>query len=356
MTFDRALAVASVLAFAMTVASPSYAQDKAQEKPPEKTKLNKAEMAQYQSVHALVDAVMAGKQPPPADFPLKFQNHFMKSARSVFVPYVLEIGSGKLDSFPVAMYVRAVRRSAAGAATPAEGSKAPAQTEKKAAEYPFENIYFLADAKSLVSTGPETVAVTRALDLAPGDYDVYIALAETPPKNAKDGSGKKALLMQPLTVPDLSTGLTTSTVILGKSGEDAPQQLTAQQQLEQPFTLGGYKITPTFSPAFPKTGEFLFLFMIYNEGVASTGKPDLTVDYSVFRAAEAKPFSKLATGVFNGTTLPAEFNLSAGHQVMVAQGFPLASFAPGDYKLEIKITDKTNSQSVVRDVPFTVTP
>ena len=356
MAFDRALAVVSALALAVAVASPSSAQDKAQEKSAEKTKLNKAEMAQYQSLHTLVDAVMAGKQRAPADFKLKFQNHFVKSTRTVFVPYVLEISAGKLSSFPVAMYVRAVRKStAAGAMTPAETSKTPAP-EKKAADYPFENIYFLADAKSLVSTGPDTLELSRALDLAAGDYDVYIALAETPPRNAKDGPGKTALLTQPLTVPDYSTGLTTSTIILGKRMEAAPRQLTAQQQLEQPFTLGGYTITPTFSPAFPKTGEFLFVFIIYNEGVASTGKPDLSVDYSVFRAAEAKPFSKLATGVFNGTTLPAEFNLSAGHQVMVAQGFPLASFAPGDYKLEMKITDATASMSIVRDVLFTVTP
>ena len=46
--------------------------------------------------------------------------------------------------------------------------------------------------------------------------------------------------------------------------------------------------------------------------------------------------------------------MGAGHQVMVAQGFPLASFAPGDYKLEIKVTDKIANKSVTRDVNFTV--
>ena len=41
---------------------------------------------------------------------------------------------------------------------------------------------------------------------------------------------------------------------------------------------------------------------------------------------------------------------------IVGQGIPLASFAPGDYKLEIGIADKTNSQAIKRDVPFTVAP
>jgi hypothetical protein len=58
---------------------------------------------------------------------------------------------------------------------------------------------------------------------------------------------------------------------------------------------------------------------------------------------------------FNASTLPAEFNLAAGHMVFVAQGVPLTSFNPGDYKVQMKITDKTNNQSVTKDVPFTVT-
>jgi hypothetical protein len=40
----------------------------------------------------------------------------------------------------------------------------------------------------------------------------------------------------------------------------------------------------------------------------------------------------------------------------VGQGIPLTTFTPGDYKLEIKINDKTNSSTVTRNVPFTVTP
>jgi hypothetical protein len=30
------------------------------------------------------------------------------------------------------------------------------------------------------------------------------------------------------------------------------------------------------------------------------------------------------------------------------------TFAPGDYRLEIRITDKTNGQAITRTVPFTV--
>jgi hypothetical protein len=76
----------------------------------------------------------------------------------------------------------------------------------------------------------------------------------------------------------------------------------------------------------------------------------------VFRGSESKPFGKLPTTSFNATTLPAEFNLSAGHQVLVGQGIPLATFAPGEYRLEVGISDKTNGESIQRPIPFTVAP
>ena len=318
-------------------AKPEDKQAKPEDKKQEQQKLSKDEMTQLKALTGLVDAVIAGKEPAPADVKITFQNHFIKSATNVFVPYQLEIGSGKFSSFPVAMYIRAVRK---GTVTTAE-------------EPPFADIYFFA-ANQLVNTGKDTVQVSRALELPPGEFDVHIAMSETPPKNAKTPP-KRVVHTQGVTVPDLSAGLTTSSIILAKNLEDAPQQLTPRQQMEQPFTIGGQRITPDFTSTFAKSGEFLFLFMVYNEGATPAGKPDLDVGYTLSRGEEAKPFAKMANTAFNATTLPAEFNLGAGHQVLVAQGLPLATFAPGSYKLAITITDKTNSQNITRTVPFTVT-
>jgi hypothetical protein len=82
------------------------------------------------------------------------------------------------------------------------------------------------------------------------------------------------------------------------------------------------------------------------------------VDYQFYRANEEKPFTRLATQSFNASTLPGQFDLNVGHQVFVGQGIPLKSaqmtFQPGEYRLEIKITDKTNGQTVTQNVPFTV--
>ncbi len=64
---------------------------------------------------------MAGKQPAPADVKLKFQHHFLKSSKNVYIPYMLEVSGGTFSSYPVTMYVRAVRKPEAGAAPAAAG-------------------------------------------------------------------------------------------------------------------------------------------------------------------------------------------------------------------------------------------
>ena len=338
MGFYHVSRVFAALIISAMLTAPAYGQSKLQEQTAEKLKLSNAEMTQYKALTGLVDAVTSGKEPAPADFTVAFHNHFIRSITNVFVPYVLEIGPGKPSSFPVALYVRAQRKGATSAAS----------------EPVFTDIYF-ANANSLTSPGQDSVQVSRALELPPGDFEVTLAISEALSKNARTPP-KRVVHTQALTVPDFSGGLTTSSIVLARGIEAAPQQLTPRQQMEQPFTIGGQKITPALTPAFTKSAELLFMFLVYNEGAGSAGKPDIEVGYTLTRGAEAKPFARMPNTLFNATTLPAEFNLSAGHQVMVVQGMPLASLAPGDYKLAIAITDKTNSGSIARTVPFTVIP
>ena len=318
--------------------TPAYGQPKVQDQAAEKLKLSKTEMTQYKALTGLVDAVTSGKESPPADFTVAFHNHFIRSTTNVFIPYVLEIGPGKPSSFPVALYIRAQRKGSTSAAS----------------EPVFTDIYF-ANANSFTSTGQDSIQLSRALELPPGDFEVTLAISEAPSKNARTPP-KRVVHTQVMTVPDFSGSLTTSSIVLARSIEAAPQQLTARQQMEQPFTIGGQKITPALTPTVTQSAELLFMFLVYNEAAGPAGKPDIEVGYTLTRGAEAKPFAKMPNTLFDATTLPAEFNLSAGHQVMVVQGVPLASLAPGDYKLAIAITDKTNSGAISRTVPFTVIP
>jgi hypothetical protein len=343
----RVSAVLAACVFALSTVA-SHAQEKGKE-PEQQRKLSGDERREYVALSELVDNVVSGKQPAPADVKLAFRNHFLKSNTNVYVPYLVEISGAKFSSFPVAMYVRVAQKPAAGAA--AAAAKPGVETD-----WPFADVYFLTE-KNLQTSG-DLATVGRAMQLPPGEYTLYIAMRERQPRDRKQ-QPKSVVLTQALSVPDMNKGLTTSSVILASALDPAPEQLTGQQQLEQPFTISGYRITPAFSQNVKQAGELLFVFFIYNEGVAASGKPDVDVEYLFFRASEDKPFTKLATQSFNATTLPGQFDLNVGHQVFVGQGIPLNSaqmtFAPGDYRLEIKITDKTNGQAITRNVPFTVT-
>ena len=348
MSFRRVFAAAGALALAASVSVPANAQDNKPAPEQQQRKLSNDERKEYVALNELVDAVMAGKQPAPADVKLKFQNHFLKSAKNVYVPYMLEVSGGTFSSYPVTMYVRAVRKGEAAAAPAGKG----AETKGVEVNWPFADVYFLTE-KNLTTVG-DVSELGRALELPPGDYTLYIAMRERQPKDRKQ-QPKSVVLAQPLTVPEMNAGLTTSSVILAKSLDPAPEQLTGQQQLEQPFTISGYRVVPSFGAPIPMSGELMFVFFIYNEGVAASGKPDLDVEYFFHRGTEEKPFTKLATQSFNATTLPGQFDINQGHQVFVGQGIPVKdAFKPGDYRLEIKVTDKTNSQTITRSVPFTV--
>lgn len=342
MSFRRVSAIAGALVLAFSAVAPAQAQDKKPAPEQQQRKLSNDERKEYIALSDLIDVVAAGKQPAPADVKVKFQHHFLKSNKNVYIPYILELNGGTFSSYPVTMYVRAVRKGD------------PAPTGKGIeASWPFADVYFLTE-KSLTTAG-DVSELGRALELPAGEYTLYIAMRERQPKDRKQ-QPKSVVVTQPLTVPDMNTGLTTSSVILAKALDPAPEQLTGQQQLEQPFTISGYRVVPSFGAPIPQaTGELMFVFFIYNEGIAASGKPDVDVDYLFYRANEEKAFTKLATQSFNATTLPGQFDLNLGHQVFVGQGIPVKdAFKPGEYRLEIKVTDKTNGQTVTRNVPFTV--
>jgi hypothetical protein len=161
-----------------------------------------------------------------------------------------------------------------------------------------------------------------------------------------------------LTIPDMSASLGTSSVILANSIEPVTVPLTPEQQAASPYTIGGVlKISPNATAKFPKAGEMAAVFWIY--GVTSVqGKPDVTVDYSFHRkeGAGEKYFNRTEPQAYNAQTSAPNFNLDAGHQVLAIQGLSVASFPAGDYRLEIKITDKPSGKSHTQSANFSVLP
>jgi len=193
--------------------------------------------------------------------------------------------------------------------------------------------------------------LSRYLQVKPGDYDVYIALKDkgTVEKIDKNYTPHVALLKKELTVPDYNVaGLSTSSMLLSSGIQPAPAGQTADND---PYIFGQMQIMPSKDGKYKKTDTLSVVYWVYGATGDPAGKPDLTVENSFNqKTADGEKF-------FNKTQPQA---LNAQTPYNVAQGIPnflevpLISFAPGDYRLEIKITDKPSGKVVTQNVNFTV--
>ena len=118
------------------------------------------------------------------------------------------------------------------------------------------------------------------------------------------------------------------------------------------------RIVPARDGRFTKTNELQVIFWVYGASASTAGKPDVLIEYNFYlKPADGaeKYFNKTAPQELNAKTLPPEFNATAGHQLPGSLVVPLASFPAGDYRLEIKVTDKPSGKVVTQNVTFTVT-
>jgi hypothetical protein len=199
--------------------------------------------------------------------------------------------------------------------------------------------------------------VSRAMAVGGGDYEVFIAVKEKNTGKRNQPPAKVGLLRHDLTVPDFTKAeLNTSGIILAESVEPVQTAISPEEQQEHPYTFGTMRVVPSVDPKFKKSGELQVIFWIYGVGQGANNKPDVQVEYNFHQktAEGEKYFNKTAPQQLNAQTLPPEFNLSLGHQLPGSLVVPLASFPPGDYRLEIKITDKPSGATVTRDVAFSV--
>ena len=104
-------------------------------------------------------------------------------------------------------------------ASPRLGLHLPRRPRECETDWPFADVYFLTE-KNLTTAGAVS-ELGRALELPPGEYTLYVAMRERQPKDRKQ-QPKSVVLTQPLTVPDMNAGLTTSSVILAKALDPGP--------------------------------------------------------------------------------------------------------------------------------------
>jgi len=319
-------------------------------------KRSKQEQQDIEALVKIVDGVSMGQQQPPADLTVAWEsNHFVKGQDGkTYVPFTINIDRSKLSSPSVAMYIRAVTKGGATAATTPTGTagandkKDDDKKKGDKVEYPWDNVHFV--------EVPADGKISRAMAVPGGDYEVFIAVKE---KNTGDKkqTAKTGVLRQDLTVPDFNKAeLATSSVIVADTVEPVQTAMSNEQQQENPYTFGTMKIVPATKTQFPKSGELQVVFWIYGATQDANKKPDVQVEYNFHQktAEGEKYFNKTAPQMLNASTLPPQFDMAAGHQLPGSLVVPLASFPAGDYRLEIKITDKPSGKTLTRDVAFSV--
>jgi hypothetical protein len=324
-------------------------------------KAEKAKQEEIQAVVRIAQAEATG-QPTPTDIPMTFHPDFLKALEGrTYVPFTVVMPAVPSPPKTLTMYVRVVAKVAGVPAAPAATDKAKTDKNKQS-EYAFEDAYFV----DLVPPAEgQPYRVSRAFSVPAGDYDVLVILKERPILGEKDKKDKNAvvkagLLKQALTVPDFWNGeLATSSVLLAENVEPLAAPLTREEAVQQPYTLGSTKITLATSNVLPKKSELSVVFIIYNTVQDANKKPDISVEYTFFQKVAAaengeKLFNKTNPQNFNATTLPPQFDPALGHQLVAGQSVPLGSFPEGDFRLEIKITDKLSGKSVTHNVPFKV--
>jgi hypothetical protein len=292
--------------------------------------------------------------PAPTDFTLAWESNLFSKGQdgATYAPFTFLVDKA-LAGKDVAFYTRVVEKGAPPPAAP--DPKAKDNKNAVRPSYPWERITF--------TQVPASGKMSRAFVLKPGDYDVYIALKEKSTAEIKDLAKapppKMAFLKHELTVPDYNGAeLKMSTPILASQVEPLAAPLTPAQMEESPYgVFGAMKIVPSPDGKFSKAGEFSIVFFVYGATDAGGGKPNMTLDYSFYakQGEGEKYFNKTAPQEMNGMTLSPDFNVAAGHQVPGMLSIPLSSFPAGDYRLEIKVTDKAaGSKTITQSVTFTV--
>jgi len=307
-----------------------------------------------------------------SDIPMKWEiSHFVKGQADTYMPFTVNVDRSNLAG-GAALYIRIVNADQADSFS-AMVAKAASPSQGNNKNQPPARPTFAWDSINFVEV-PDGGQISRAVQLKPGAYAMFVAVKEKTAAAAAAGKtdrkgndknqaaapataapGKVGVLRHDLMVPDFTASdLATSSVIIARQVE----QVTAppSDQESNPYVFGPMKITPSIDGKFTKKDELSVIFWIYGAQAAATGKPDVTIDFNFHQklAEGEKYFNKTAPQQLNAQTLPAEFNVAAGHQLPGSLVVPLSSFPAGDYRLEIKVTDKPSGKTVTQNVNFTV--
>ncbi|MFN8061389.1 MAG: hypothetical protein U0Q12_19685 [Vicinamibacterales bacterium] len=351
-------------------------------------KLARASQTEVMALKKMVDRIVSGVDQPGGDAWLKWSSHFLKGRDGrTYVPFTVTIDDAPAGFDSVVLYVRVVENlpgdrtsnvanlagvpvgevpvsvperqfRRAGEPTAGENSAVlQSLTAKDRKGLPFEDIYPAARASDAAAAPLEPHRIQRALSVKPGRYIVYVAVRERPVKDGKDAPARVATLRREIDVPDFTqTRLQTSSIILADHVEPLPAPLTKDEQRLRPYALGTSEVVPAHETRFSQSQALAVTFFVYNAVEDTTGKPNVTVEYRIYSAGGGteKLLAQTRPVVLDGTTLPANFSLKAGHQLAPMQSVVLQHLSAGPYRLRIHVVDNVSGEQLFEEAPFIV--
>lgn len=347
----------------------------------QKERLNQAELTEIRVLVTAVDHAMKG-DPVAGAANLRWLPHFIRAPDGrTYVPYTVAIEDVPKDTFSsVALYVRVAARGdrtisterdkrigPTGVDVPSFAYDAAAAAsnrlryldrpdQKQGGPYPFEAVHFAPVWWEGGHRG--SGLVQRALLLPAGSYDLYVAVREREDSIGRGQTPQASVLKRELEVPDFSTkAFAISSPILAARIDPVERSLDAREQMMRPYALGGTEITPVQTKSFAPSDTLTVLFFVYNAGMDARGKPDVSADFQFFRLqpdGTGEAVGPKVTQRFDAALLPAEFDVRKGHPLVPMQSLPLASIPPGQYRLEVRVTDRIASATASRDLQLAV--
>lgn len=177
----------------------------------------------------------------------------------------------------------------------------------------------------------------KAVPLSPGLYRLDVVLKDV-------NNGSLGVINTRLAVPRYEDDkLGTSSLILA----DQIQKVSSQDIGLGQFVLGDLKVRPKLNGTFEQGQDMGIFLQVYNLKVdPKTHQGNATIDYRVLRADDPQP-------VLNFTENSQKYN-QHGEEIWIEKALDLKSLAPGQYKLQIQITDNNDQQKISPAANFTV--
>jgi len=202
-----------------------------------------------------------------------------------------------------------------------------------------ETVEVLSPKEMLQDYAKQRSIYQKIIPLAPGTYRLNVV--------AKDVvAGSIAPFELRIDVPRLDPDkLSSSSLVLADVLQKMPTNSIGAGQ----FVIGDSKVRPRLDDIFKREEKLGIYLKVYNFGAdENTHKPEGQVEMIVVKSGSNET-------IIDVTEDLSQYPDASSSQVTIERNLPLKDLSPGQYTIQLKVTDKKNNQVLTPSAKFTVT-